>query len=191
MNIGKILAKVGMGILKNAIPGVGMVIDTVNAFLPDDKKIGPESTGAQAVAAINSLPAEKQAEVLSKQLDVEIVEIQEHTKVINALADVDKTGKSTRPFIACLMAWAVFLGIITAVGSWSYALIANNVEMMKAVKDSWPLLATMIGIPAGVVNSYFGKRFKEKKARYEMVQGAQPGTGGFAGIIKGVTGLFK
>ncbi len=191
MNLGKILAKVGMGILKNAIPGVGMVVDTVNAFLPKGKKIGPESTGAQAIEAINSLPPNKQAEVLSKRLDVEIVEVQEHTKVISALAEVDKTGNSTRPFIAALMAWAVFIGVIAAVGSWAYALVADSVPRMKDDKDSWPLLATILSIPAGEVKSYFGKRFKEKKARYEIAQGKLAETGGIAGLVKGVTSLFK
>ena len=191
MNIGKILTTVGMGILKNVIPGVGIVVDTVNAFLPDDKKISPDSTGQQAINAINSLSPDLQAQVFSKQLDVEIVEVQEYTKVISALAEADKTGNSTRPAIALMMARVTAFAIVISVSVWAYAVMMNLVSMMTQLKESWPLLVAILGTPTALLRAYFAMRTGEKKARYNMSQNKLPETNGLAGLVNGVTGLFK
>jgi len=191
MNIGKILTTVGMGILKNVIPGVGIVVDTVNAFLPDDKKISPDSTGQQAINAINSLSPDLQAQVFSKQLDVEIVEVQEYTKVISALAEADKTGNSTRPAIALMMARVTAFAIVISVTVWAYAVMMNLVSMMTQLKESWPLLVAILGTPTALLRAYFAMRTGEKKARYNMSQNKLPETNGLAGLVNGVTGLFK
>ena len=39
MDLAKILRKVGSGILSSVIPGYGLITETINAFLPDDKKV--------------------------------------------------------------------------------------------------------------------------------------------------------
>jgi len=192
MNLGKILTTVGSSLLKNVVPGVGIVLDAVNAFLPDDKKLDNNATGNQAIEAINSLPPDQQASVLSKQLDVEIIKEQEFTKVITALGEVDKTGNSTRPEIAKMMATVTCFAIVVSISVWAVAVIGNKVATLGQLKDSWPLLVAILGTPTALLRAYFAMRSKEKKARYGMTQGnGSAGSAGIGGIAKMIGGIFK
>lgn len=53
--------------------------------------------------------------------------------------------------------------------------------------STWSLILAIIGIPAGIVNSYFGKRAKEKAQKYEAVTKIPPA----AGLIPQIIGMFK
>ena len=75
MNLGDILKTVGSGLIKTLVPGGGLLIDAVNGFLPDDKKLPNDATGEQAQSAIDSLPPEQRASVLKKEYDVKIEQI--------------------------------------------------------------------------------------------------------------------
>jgi len=187
MNVFDIVKKVGGAALSTLIPGYGAVVSVVNEFLPQGKKISGDSTGNEIEAAINELPADKQAELLSKKLDVEIVEIKEHSNVIATLADADKAGASTRPAVAKLMAWffAIFGGIFALVICGT--IIWGKPEMVKVLKDLWPLVLTILGPPIGLLERYFGKRTKEKQARYAGAFGS-PVTGG---ILSGIISAIK
>ena len=195
MNLGKILAKVGMSVIKSVVPGAGIVIDAVNAFLPGDKKLPANATGQQATEAINSLPPDIQAQVLDKQLDVEIVEVQEYTKVITALADADKTGHSTRPKIADKMANVTIYAVTVAITVWGGVMISvsisadDPVDALKHLVSSWPFIVGVLTGPLALLRAYFAMRSKEKKARYEIAKNPVPeSSGGIVGMVKG---LFK
>ena len=187
MNIGKILAKVGGSIIKNVVPGAGIVVDAINAFLPEDKKIPANATGKQASDAINSLPSADQVTVLSKQLDVEIIDAQEYTKVITALADADKSGSSTRPAIAKMMAWIVSFSVIVFSSALAIAIFNEATETIKQLSDTWPLMLAILATPTALLRAYFGMRTKEKKARY----GIGSGQAKSSGLLGDIVGLFK
>jgi len=61
MNLGDILKTVGSGLIKTLVPGGGLLIDAVNGFLPDDKKLPNTATGQDAQNAINTLTPEQKA----------------------------------------------------------------------------------------------------------------------------------
>lgn len=189
MNIGSILKKVGSSLLKNAMPPLsGIAFDLINAALPDDKKLSETSTGAEAEVALASLPPDQRARLLEKKLDVEITEIKEWSNIINSLAEVDKAGHSTRPKIARSMSNLIGFGVIIILGPIAYAIVTKDSKMIDSISAMWPLIATVIGIPAGIVNSYFGKRTKEKSQKYEAATGAAPA----AGLISQIIGrMFK
>ena len=188
MNIGSILKKVGSSLLRNALPPFsGMAFDLINNALPDDKKLSETSTGADAAAAVKTLPPEQRASLMEKKLDVEIEEIKAHVGVTQALAEVDKTGQSTRPAIAKGMSQLIGFGVIATLGPLAYAIIVGKSDMVLEISKIWPLIATIIGIPAGIVNSYFGKRSKEKAQKYEAVTNVPPA----AGMISQIVGMFK
>lgn len=174
MNLLKILGKVGGSILADVVPGGNAIINVVNEFLDDEDKLPEKATGADIQGAISKLPPNFQAEVLNKEFDVEITEIQEHTKVIAALADVDKTGNSTRPAIAMMMAKIVSFSVITLIAVLSIAIINANVETIKAIGDNWPLVIAILGTPTALLRSYFGMRTKEKQQKYQAVSSAAP-----------------
>ena len=186
MNLGKILKKVGGRLISSVVPGADLIFDAVNAFMPKDKKLKSNATGTDVEIAIDSLPAEQQAQLISKEFDVEIREIEEYTKVVGLLADADKTGKTTRPLIAMVMAGLIVIESLLIFGPVAYAICKKDFEMIKAISGMWPFIMMAIGIPAGVVNSYFGKRSREKQARYATASGV-PSAGNFiAGIISAI-----
>ena len=176
MDIGKILTKVGTSLIRDIVPGAGAVIDLINGFLPDDKKLDIETTtGIKAISAINQLPPAEQTQILSKQLDVEITEIKEWSNVISMLAEADKSSNSTRPKIAIMMSWCVTLSILIFISLWTVAITRDKVDMIKALSDAWPLMLTVLATPTALLRAYFGMRADEKKSRYKMAQGLQSG----------------
>lgn len=195
MNIGKILGNVGKSIIKNVIPGAGLVIDTVNAFLPEDKKIDENTTGQEAVKRINELPPNVQMELMKKELDVEIVKEEEWTKVIEALNQADASGASTRPLIAKKMANTTVYAVIISITTWGASMVMviiakweEPLEVVSVLKDSWPFIASVLGIPSALLRAYFGMREREKKERYRMVSGTNNPVEGLIGKVKN---LFK
>jgi len=129
MKLKDILTTVGSGLISTLVPGGGAIIELVNGFLPDDKKLPSSATGNDAVSAISALPPETQQSILIKELDVEIEEIKGDTSRFNAMCEVDKTGHTTRPQIALMMAYMVCFAILAMV-SLICVVIANRDELM-------------------------------------------------------------
>ena len=188
MDIGSILKTVGGSLLKNAMPPLsGLAFDLINDALPSDKKLSETSTGIDAEKAVASLPPDQKAALLMKKLDVEIVKTKEWTNIVKALAEVDKTGNTTRPDIAKDQSNLIGFGIVSAMGSISYAIVTSDSEMIRSISTLWPLIMALIGVPAGIVNYYFGKRTKEKTQKYEAATNTPP----VAGVISQVIGMLK
>lgn len=188
MDLGSVLKKVGGSILKNAFPPLsGVVFDIVNEALPSDKQLSETSTGTDAEDAIKSLPPEQRTSLLEKKLDVEIEEIKGWTNVVAALAEVDKTGHTTRPKIAREQSILIGFSVIVTLSSTAYAIITSDSEMIDSIAKAWPLILAIVGVPAGIVNSYFGKRTKEKSQKYEATTNTSP----TAGIISQILETFK
>jgi len=171
MDLESILLKIGGAALKS-IPPLGIVTEilgVVNEALPRDKQLTESTTGQDAIKVISSLPNDSAVVLLEKKFDVELAEIQAHVDITRALADVDTIGNSTRPDIARDQSRLIGFGVVITLGPIGYAIITGNEEMVQAVADIWPLIASVLGISAGIVNSYFGKRSKEKAQKYEAI----------------------
>lgn len=191
MELGTILKKIGGSVIKNVIPGGGiasLVIDSINAFLPEDKQLPEAATGDQAMSAIASLPPDQQAQVLSKQFDVEIAEINGWVQVVESLAKADATGASTRPEIALMMARVVCFAVIVAISSWAVAVLTNKENLLGNLNGSWPLVVAVLATPTALLRSYFGMRTDEKKSRYSAATGGGVQQGG---LIADLAALFK
>lgn len=187
MRILDILTKAGTTALNVAFPGSGSLIaGAINAFLPDDKKISASNTGTEIGDAIDSLPAENRSMIYEKQIDLEIEEVKSFTQVMQALAQADSTGNTTRPKIALMMAWVVCyvaIGFSTIV---MISILLKDDKTLSVVKDCWPLVLAIIGTPTSLLGYYFGKRSKDKERRYQMATGSvQPD------LISKIVGLLK
>jgi len=146
------------------VPGYSQVLSVVNEFLPDEKKLGTGATCADVEEAIKSLPPDKQAALLSKKLDVEITEIQEHTTVMSVLAEADKAGASTRPRVAMILTYfVVFVGVVLIL-MLAGAVAWKQTETLELLYKYWPLALSLTGPPIGLLERYFGKRTREKEA---------------------------
>jgi len=182
MKLWDILKKVGTGVVTAAIPGAGPVINAVNAFLPDDKKLPLNATGNQVRLAVESLPPEQAALVMMKEFDVDIEEIRSWTEIQNSLSQADASGASTRPWIAKLMAMAVFIAVMIFMAAWAYAIFSVESDILAQLADSWEIMLAVLATPTALLRAYFGMRTKEKQARYNAASGQQQ-AGGLANII--------
>jgi DNA-binding protein len=184
MKLFDILKKAGSIALRTIVPISGPIIDTVNAFLPGDKKLPLDATGEQVNRAVDTLSPEQQAQLLSKEYDVEIAEITSWTQIQSSLAEADKAGASTRPDIAKMMAWVVCYAEIIAISMWGYAVIKNQVSL----ENSWPLIVAILATPTALLRAYFGMRSKEKKSRYNAAIGQPAQSNIITDVLKLIRG---
>lgn len=176
MKLGKILSRIGSAALKS-IPGVGAateIIEFVNDCLPHDKKVDENTSGSDALAAIDGLPPQQKNEVLLKNFDVEIAEIQAYAEIQESLAKVDIVGASTRPHIAKLFAWNTVLITDLLVAAIVWAILAPEIEILKLLDKFWPMILSLLSPFVILLRSYFGLRSKEKAQKYQAVTGIAP-----------------
>lgn len=188
MNIESILKKVGGAIIRDAVPGGGLIVDAINSVLPDDKKLDATATGIQAQTAVNALPPEQRAPIMTKELDVEMTQANAWAQVVDSLSKADAAGSSTRPQIAVMMARVVAFAVIMATASWAIAIFSGKTDLLKTLNDSWGLLLAILGTPTALLRAYFGMRSDEKKARYAAATGGQVQP---SGLLAGLASLMK
>lgn len=189
MKLGEILAKAGGVVLRNIVPGAGIVIDAINEFLPEDKKLPEDATGSQALGAVNALPADKQAALLSREYDVEIAEIDAWARVQASLAEADKANSSTRPAIAMMMARTVCFAVIVLAGMTAAAVALDKTEALRKLAEAWPLVLSVLATPTALLRAYFGMRTREKENRYAAAAGGRVVPGGpMAEVLKSLLG---
>ena len=172
MNLSRILKRAGSAVVREAIPGGGLVLDLVNAFLPDDKQLPKDATGDQVQSTVATLPPEQQSLLLAKELDVEIIEINAFAAVQESLARADTAGNSTRPEIAKMMALVVCFAVVVFASAWVVALYAKPAAMAD-LANSWPVMLAVLATPTALLRSYFGMRTKEKTTRYGLAAGKE------------------
>jgi hypothetical protein len=189
MDIGKILSTVGGTVLKNVVPGAGIVIDLVNGFLPDDKKLDIDTaTGTEIANSVSQLPSDQQATILSKQIDVEIEDIKGFTSRFQAAMEADKTGNTTRPQIALMMARVVSFTVIVSISILAVATINKDSSTVDKLSQLWPFILSIIATPTALLRAYFAMRTKEKVSRLQSASD-QP-VSGVGSIISQVISKF-
>lgn len=192
MNIGKILATVGGAAINMVIPGAGSaVVGMINGFLPDDKKLPENATGTQAMSAISTLAPAQQAQVLTKECDVEIEEIRADARKFEAMAQVDATGHTARPEVVLMMAKVLSFGIIILLTPMAIAIVQKDFETVKVLGGIWTALAAILYWPASIILRYFGARTVEKQQKYQAATGAPPPPVPLGmGLVSQIAGLF-
>ncbi len=173
MDLGNILKKAGSAVISSVIPGGGLIVDLINEFLPDDKKLPGTATGTDAQNAIDGLTPELRLQLMTRELDVEIAETNAWASVQHSLAMADSSGNSTRPKIALMMAWLVVLQVTVVSLSIGYSALSQQDNTIAVLSQSWEMLTASMGIPTAVLLQYFGKRTKEKLERYNLAMGKE------------------
>lgn len=184
MNVADILLRAGGAAVNAFLPGVGSeIVSLVNAFLPEDRKLPPNATGAQVQQAVSNLPPDKQAELLSKEMDVVLAEIGSWTQIQQALGAADGPGSSTRPKIAMMMAKIVCFESIVFIAAWAVAMYRGG-DALRQIADSSMVLTALLGTPSALLYAYFGMRKDEKLGRYSAILGQAPTPPGISGWIQ-------
>lgn len=184
MKLWDIVKNVGSSIVREAVPGGGLLLSTINEFLPDDKKLPSGATGSDVESAINSLPSDKRAELLNREFDVDIKRIE-----ANAALMTSAPAHVTRAFIAkwSFVFLAVFSGFVGGIiiSAYFYAVYKQDVNLVKQIVDGWPfvlaILCAVTGTFSILVKAYFGILRKEQQDRLNAANGST--TGGLSSII--------
>lgn len=188
MKLWDIVKTVGGQVIKNTVPGGGLIVDALNAILPGDKKLPSDATGDQINEAVQSLPPEQRAALLDKEFDVELTQIKESNSTLRTMLESDaKNQHSTRPYIA-KGAFQV-VGFVTLLTSsiWGYAIATGKAEIVKATVSGWPFILSVIGPLVTLLLAYFGVLKKEQKDRLDAASGSTSP----AGLVGVISGLFK
>lgn len=182
MKIWDFVKNVGAGIV-GEIPGGSLILGAVNALLPDDKQLPETATGQQIGDAVSSLPPEAQAELLSKEFEVDITHIKESYSTVRTMLESDAANpQSTRPHIALGSFYVVAFAVVIIVSVWAYGVAAGKDEMIRSVVDGWPFILAVLAPLVTLLHAYFGVLKREHKNRLDAAQGVSTPSG-IAGIL--------
>lgn len=182
-----IIAKVGKSAIKAVMPGsVGAVLDAVNSLLPKDKQLGDSATGDDISAAIESLPPDQRAGILSKELDVELTEIKESYSTARAMLEAERLSThTTRPEIA-LGAFRLVAAItLMIVSGWLVAVVKGDAVMAETIQGGAVWVGVLLVPFIAWIDRYFGKLTREHKTRVDAVTGNST-PGGVLGILSNI-----
>jgi len=183
MKLLDIVKKVGSGLVREMVPGGGLLISAVNALLPRGTNLPDNATGDDINVAIQALPATKQASVMEKEFDVEITEIKESHSTLRTMLETDANNPhSTRPYIAKGAFYVVAFVIILVMGVWAYGAITGHVEMVVEIMSGGPFILAIIGPFVTLLWAYFGILKSEHRGKLNAANGLQA-HGGIASLL--------
>lgn len=181
MKLLDILGKVGSAVVKTIVPGGGLIIDVVNEFLPDDKKLPTDATGSDMQQAVDNLPPEYRAQLMGREFDVQI---EEHHTLQAMLQAEQSSTHTTRPRIALGSFHLVAFVTIVVVSLWAYAVAIENEKLVAAVVDGWPFVTAVVGPFVTLLWAYFGVLKQEQGNRLNAANGST--TSGLGGILSNI-----
>lgn len=185
MKLLDILGKVGGAVIKAVVPGGGLIVDVVNEFLPDDKKLDSGATGSDISSAVESLPAEQRAQLMAREFDVDITQIQESNSTLRAMLDADtKTPHTTRPYIAKGAFHVVAFVATVVISLWAYGVAVKDEALVTAVMGGWQFVLAVIGPLVTLLWAYFGILKQEQRNKLNAATGSTQA--GIAGILSSI-----
>lgn len=183
-NLWDIVKTVGSTALQVALPGTGsLIVNAVNEFLPDNSKLPATATGSDTVTAIAQLSPEAQAEVMTKQFDVDIELIRQQYTTIQTMLTADATTpQTTRPYIAKQSFHVIAFCCVIAITVWTIGIFVKDTAMVTAVVNGWPFLLSVIAPLTVLLHAYFGVLRKEQQNKLNAANGNP--------IVSGLSALF-
>ncbi len=172
MKLGLILNDLA-GDLIETLPYSGAILAVVNAILPKNLEINGRESGKEVLRRIESLDPKEQTALLSKKIDLQIVESNNFATNLKTLAEVDMTGNSTRPAIAKMQSQVLCFSIVVMVLMFAYSVYIEGEGALEVLMSNWAFVVALLSIPAGIINIYFGMRTSEKKTRYNQAGGGK------------------
>lgn len=172
--------------IREAVPGGGILLEAVNAALPPDRQLPAHASGRDVESAISALPGPQQANLLDRQFDVQETQIRASADTLRAMLDAERASPhTTRPFIAkwsFIVAAAISVVFVTV---WGYAVLTKAESLVSAVTNGWPMILAVVGPMWSLLYAYFGVLRKEQGDRLSAASG-QPMHGIIASVIKGL-----
>lgn len=186
MKLWDVVKSVGSAVVREVVPGGGILVDAVNEFLPDDKKLPGNATGKDIDAAVSSLPPDQRARVMEKEFDVDLAQIRQSNETVRAMLEADaKSPHTTRPYIAKGAFHVIAFAVVVTVSAWFYGVVTSDDTMIEAVTNGWPFVLAVIGPFVVLLHAYFGVLRSEQKNRLDAANGSSTPPG-LAGILSGI-----
>lgn len=184
MDFWSIVKNVGSAALQVALPGTGsIIVGALNKMLPADKQLPENATGSDAQDALVHIPEAQRAELMGRQFDVTIEQLRQSGESNRVMLLSEASSKhTTRPKIAMGAFRVVSFITILIVSMWSYAILQDDPELVKAIVDGWPFVGMLIFPFVGWLNSYFGILKAEQRDKLNAAQGA-PAQSGIVGLV--------
>jgi len=177
MKLFDIIKNVGSAVVRETVPGGGLLLDAVNAVLPDDKKLPAEATGEDVARAVDSLPPEQRAQVLAKEYDVDIEALRQRGDTLRAMLESEaKSPHTTRPYIAKGAFQVVAACTLMAVATWCGGVWLNRPEIIDKAQNGAAFMLTVLGPLVALLYAYFGVLRKEQQNRLNAAHGKPAGS---------------
>lgn len=181
MNLMSVLTTVGTGLLASTPLGAA-ALPIINAFLPDDKKLNGQSTGADAQAAVDALPPSARENLMLAEINLEVEQERGRTARYQAMSAAD--GQQTRARVV-MKAMNALIGL-----SVVFLLFFGWVYVTKGAQAaSYELVALFLSITgtfAYVVRAYFGDLRSETQSRHAVIDEKPQAMKGLAGLVAAI-----
>lgn len=175
MKLKQIIRRVGSNIIRNVIPGGGLLVDTINAVLPPDKALAADATGAEMAGAIDGLPPELQASMLEKRYDVDLEFTKQEGKTRRAMLAAEANSKhTTRPRIAMGCFYVVAFLSVGITVTWIYAVLVHHHELVGEIHSGWAWVVALVAPFVTLLRLYFGDLRIEHSQRMDAARNATP-----------------
>ncbi len=184
MKLLEIIGKVGSGVIRNVIPGGGLIIDTINDVLPSEKNLLQDATGEDIQKVLEKISPEHRAYIIDKEFDVQIAE---HDTLKTMLASEATSVHTTRPYIAKGAFHILAFAILMVVSVFAYAVVVGNVEMVSTLTSGWAFLGSVLAPIVTLLWAYFGVLRNEAKDKLSAATGNPLNTG----IVGTLTSLIR
>lgn len=183
MKLWDVIKSVGSGIVRE-LPGGDLALDVVNAMLPDDKKLPAGATGRDIESAVMLLPADKRAELLSREVDVKVEHLKQQGETTRAMLEAEsRSTHTTRPRIALGAFRVNAFAVLAVVSAWCWAVVTDRPDVVTMVQDGWPMLLALIGPNVALLRAYFGILKVEHRNRLDAANGRESQPEGLAGAL--------
>lgn len=162
-------------------PAGAAALTLINAFLPDDKKLGDSATGEQVSSAYQGLSPDAQLTLSTAKINQAIEEDKGRTARYVAMCQAD--GQETRAkivkwaMIALIAISLIFIAAVAYVYMTAGAAVAFSADMAF-------VFLTVTGTFAYVIRAYFGDLRTETESRHVTVDDKPRLAKGVAGVIQ-------
>lgn len=136
MKLFDIIKKTGSSIIRDVVPGGGILIDAVNTLLPKDRRLPTNASGRDIENAVQDLPPEQRAALLERQFDVDEALIKARSETIVAEA-------SNEQFLPSNWRPITMLAFVGMIGGYWFGLTPEIPS--EAVADMFELVKLGLG----------------------------------------------
>jgi len=187
MNLLNIAKTIGSVAINVAAPGL---LTAINAALPTGVNLPEAATGADLQQAVDQLPPDQRAEVLTRQLDVRLAAIDQAGQSNRTMLATEQASQhTTRPYIAKGAFHVVAFCSLAVISVWCVGVLRGDVAVITAANSGADLVIYLLGPLVALLWAYFGILKTEQRQRLDAAN-SHP-SGGLGALVGAVAAMVK